>query len=501
MTRIRATVASRPAASLAVVVVLLVCATTVTASVPRGFIGSWWGVPSYTSVGPHLETGGGVNFTIHQINESFWFMEDSVGRSTSMRNSRQFWHIRSVANSSGGRDTSLFNRYFGYLQSWYRTMPHGGHVNDFHSTKVTDTEMTFLYTPAMQSTARLWLPWNIEWWLTLAPNGASMENWLKLPAGPEYSHHHFYANMTKVSDDPAVLSSPETLEMVARLRRREPLPPAPPAVPLEVLRRTPLRCPRAVAAAAAASADSVASVKVKDEATPPAAGQPLAAAAALAEPSTGNNNRNEIDAAAAPRKFQACVVLNKYHDLRVRFNYRKATRDVEVLVSGVPRAQAAANSWIAVMIMNAWPSMLGGDVILGHFDFSGGGAGGGGAPPTACVRSMYAASNAGTPVPNPKQVLSNGRVFTGRNQDGNETINMAFTRPWRTGNWDLEQGPSWNASYPFIPLPTISWAMGRAPRSCDDAPMYHFGARGTHGWSWPHPSLAIIPESMCLPGQ
>jgi hypothetical protein len=169
----------------------------------------------------------------------------------------------------------------------------------------------------------------------------------------------------------------------------------------------------------------------------------------------------------------------------VEYTYNTATEAVDVMLSAATIAQPASASWIAIGFMPAWPSMLGMDIVLGYIGQKTG---------DVCIRSMFAEYNTGTPVENTLQVVEPVSISTSSND---RVLHMQFSRPWTTGNWDLSLGPVFNESYPFIPIPIIAWALGAAPESCAADPLYHAGARGTHGFNWPAPTSAIIPEAFC----
>ena len=466
------------------------------ARLPSSWLGHWHGVPTYTSAGPRLQSAGGISFTIAAIDDSHWFMEDNVGDAINLYHSQQQFFIQAYEN--GTDENYGLAEYCGWLAGYYLNMPHHGPVFNMALTRMSSDAMTFKYNKSMQAQATLWMPWNVEWWWNMIDNN-TMTSFIQLPSGPEYSINHVLVNLTRISADPmphlsaqgrAIVESKQTKSVCNFTRWPIPLPPQSATkeeldTALDGDKPDPrIMCPHGFTSESHGPMPQF----IKDR---------LNARRQLGLPTLGDNpdddgpqvtpaTTSEHLNSHATRQYQYCIRLSTFHNFTVEYTYNTQTQAVDVMLSGRPKFQAASASWIAIGIMPAWPSMLGMDIVLGYFAQSN--------TTQACTRSMYAAHNAGTPVDNPSQQVTPVSIFT---SSSDEVLHMQFSRPWRTGNWDLSLGPVFNESYPFIPIPVVAWSMGPAPADCTSDPHYHNAARGTHGFSWPAPKSAIIPQAFC----
>lgn len=493
------------------IVVVLLCLVSITAGnpFPTYWIGHWHGIPQYSSTGPRLQSGGGISFTVAAIDDTHWFVEDTVGESLSLFHSQQQFFMHTFPNGTSDNFGSAL--YCGWLAGYYLNMPHAGPVFTLAITRMSETAMTFKYNKSQQSSATLWMPWSVEWWWTKIDND-TMTSFIQLPSGPDYYINHLLVNLTRVSADPLPY-----LSAVGRAAVRDgittaqcnftawpiPLPPQTNGTGVDggddVWREGLQLDPRTLCPHGFTASDGPMPQFVKDR---------QAARRKLDLPTLGDEDRSDAAAAAtvpmttgllldshALRQYQYCIRVNTYHNFTVEYTYNTQTQNVDVMVSAVMWDQPASASWIALGIMPAWPSMLGMDIILGYFpQRKPASSASSSTNQSACFRSMFAEHNTGTPVDNPQQMITPVGLSTSAND---QVLHMQFSRPWATGNWDLSQGPAFNASYPFIPIPIIAWAIGAAPADCTSDPSYHNAARGTHGFNWPTPKTAVIPQAFC----
>jgi hypothetical protein len=476
---------------------LVILSFSAATPLPTSWIGHWHGIPEYSSTGPKLQSGGGISFTVAAIDENHWFVEDTVGESLSLFHSQQQFFMNSFDNGAEGSYGRA--EYCGWLAGYYLNMPHHGPVFNMVITTMSELAMTFKYNKSMQANATLWMPWNVEWWWTRLDND-TMTSFIQLPSGPEYYINHLLVNLTRVSHDPMpYLSATGRAAVLNKATQPQcnftswpiPLPPQPnqtSAGPLDTALDGGKFDPRIMCPHGFTNLNLPMPQFVKDR---------LAARRRMDLPTLGDDDAGSDRETVAPltsgtfadshasRQYQYCVRVNTFHNFTVEYTYNTQTQSVDVMLSARPQSQPASASWIAIGIMPAWPSMLGMDIVLGYF---------GQISREACIRSMFAEQNTGTPVENPRQMVKPVSVFT---SESDKVLHMQFSRPWTTGYWDLSQGPVFNNSYPFIPIPVIAWALGAAPADCTADPSYHGAARGTHGFSWPAPKTAIIPQAFC----
>jgi len=399
---------------------------------PSGFLGAWRSNPEYAVIGP----GFGLTLSIHPLtfkasegmeNSTGWYMEQLfVDGSPIDQSIQQFW----VSGSDLVYCGHLLN-FFKALNTFDPSQPLSGYIR---------------FPMRLQQQSDVMISWSsddapMSWTLQLSEDKSTLLSTAQLPDTAGVIH--LRANFTRIESDPVTALITHT---------------------------------------------SIHGQGVVLQGLPPPCNLTIQGSGAKGRACPFHRRIKEMEG-SAPRRPRSspplsyCAVLNRYHNVTLRFTNNTEEQTVDVTLSAQPQdGMRLDQTYLALGIMPAWPGMTGMDIVLGYQ-----GPGG-----SSCVRSMYAQQYIGTPVDNPSQVISKTSVTI---EVQTNTLTVAFTRPWSTGAWDLSKGPLFPSPEQGGGYPIVAFALGRAGSTCSEAPQYHGGARGVHGFYWPDP-LQALPESM-----
>lgn len=463
-------------AFIAAAAVLLACSAPARAALPTGFEGHWTGNTTYTPMGPLTTT---FNFSILPVawgRGNVWLMSDVFDGYLGRTSSQQFW----VQSNDDGTKGNL--TYCGILRNFY----------DVPGRNVQTVQVWFELK--LQNATRMhWYMggpyWTGDWVLNLEDKGRTLRSTFSMPAG---TAEHFHATYRRAAGDASPYVPASVRAAAAEATTTHHFNPpcnstwsdaAAPAVvaaaPATANEPQPADvpvCPRGYTAADGPMPPFVKKLlKARQEAKAAAAvAEEAAAAAQAAQPKPRAYNG---------RTYEHCWLINPALNFTMRYTWNISAQTAHVLFSmSPPRNHDGTafndidvhNMYAAVGVMPNFPGMQNMDIVMGHFAGPSGGA---------CVRSMYAKWYVGTPVDDPlNQTITDTALW----HDGH-ALYVQYTRPWNTGHHDLN-----NTN--FQGIPSISFAVGRAPSNCSASPHYHGWHRGTYGFMFPQPDA--VPAFM-----
>jgi DOMON domain len=305
------------------------------APLPSSFEGHWFGVPTYSVLGPFPESGWNfsivampptVDFGLGESGTNRWLMSDGFGASSWAipDSQQQFW----VESDSKGIEGSLI--YCGVIRNFFSTVLSKAVRVPFKLDKQSENEMAWCIRTSPTSS-----DCHVRWTMTLLQNGTVLHSRLRMP-NPVY---HFEVYLHRIAADATPFLSESARAIVKQG--------LPPPCNLTTSNRLPpqLVCPhmqreRAAAAAAAKKSDD----------------------------------------------YAHCYMPNPVVDYRLEWTMNNDEKTVSVRIS-IPAGDK--RQWVALGLQPDFPLMHGMDIALGYLDESHQG----------CVRSMYAdAPVVGVPV-------------------------------------------------------------------------------------------------------